>query len=208
MVICFAVSPAWGDSLTADTPDVRVGDMWNYRRLDGFTNEEKDQISIQVVEVSDTEITAKQEWINTKGKALQIFDRQWNFKDNGQGRWNPLRPEYKFPLSIGSDWTQPFQFTNFKSGETFSGLSKAKVIGSEQVSVPAGTYVSFITETQIELRSTNTDVSEIKNTFKVWYAPKVNRAVRLEWQSFSNGRVREKEVMELTKYSPIKSREK
>ncbi len=203
--VCCSINAAWGDAPSIDTPDVHAGDMWKYRILDGFTNEETDQISSRVVEMTDTEILTQEEWTKGKSKVLQIFDRQWNFKDNGRGRWVPLRPEFKFPLSVGSNWSQTFQYSDFKTGATFSGLANVRVLGSEQVTVPAGTYYSIITDMEIELRSGDTDANEIKNSFKVWYAPAVNRAVRIEWQTFSNGRIRGKTITQLIEYVPEKT---
>lgn len=199
-----ALSLAQAADLTIDKPDVKVGDIWKYRILDGFTNEPKFEINFRTVSISDSEITVRMTWKGNQNSRLAIFDRQWNMLDDGTAKWDPSRSEFKFPMRVGESWARRYQVTNIKTGATSACISDAKVAANEKVTVPAGTFDTFRLETEIECRSTGNDASLMKYAMKNWYSPEANRSVRQESQTFADGRVRDKSVVELIEYTPAK----
>ena len=205
ILLLFWIAFASGVVQGADSyekPSVHVGDIWKYRVQDGFTNETKFEIEYRVVTLTDTEITTRLAWKGTPSKGLAIFDRQWNMIDDGNNKWDPLRPEFKFPIHIGDAWKQPFQVANLKNGSQFSSFISTKVEAHEKITVPAGTFYTLRIEMDIDVRATGISTSVTKHKIKIWYAPEVNRSIRQESQTFADGRMREQSITELTEYAP------
>jgi uncharacterized protein YbaA (DUF1428 family) len=202
------VSIARGESSSATAPVIQIGDTWKYRVLDGFTGDESNQISFRIVELSDNEISTQVTWAKEQKRSLYIFDRQWNRLDDGNGRWEPFQPYFKFPLVVGSEWTQAYRYSAYQTGSSFSNFAKLKVVKVETVTVPAGTFHAFRVDIEGEARSAGTDGTVTKDFFTVWYAPEANRFVRTQSQRIANGRVRGKGAMELMEYFPGKTEAK
>ena len=153
-----ALSLAQAADLTIDKPDVKVGDIWKYRILDGFTNEPKFEINFRTVSISDSEITVRMTWKGNQNSRLAIFDRQWNMLDDGTAKWDPSRSEFKFPMRVGESWARRYQVTNIKTGATSACISDAKVAANEKVTVPAGTFDTIYIK--IKDKANNDQISE------------------------------------------------
>ena len=187
-----------------EKPDVNVGDTWYYRSIDGFTNEVRSENRFRVVEITPTEITVQAESKGRSFKKQMISDRQWNTLDDGDAKYEPSNLDFQFPMSVGSTWKQQSQKTIFSSGAAFSHFREGKVVGTEKVTVPAGTFDTLRVESKTESRSLGPAATITNTVVTLWYAPQVNRWVRLTVQGSANGRVREKYSMELVDYTPAK----
>jgi hypothetical protein len=203
-LVFFLVGLAYGVTPSAEKPDVRVGDVWSYRVLDGFTNETKSEISFRLVDVSDSELTARIELKGNPNKGLGIFDRQWNVIDNGQTKYEPARISAKFPMRVGDTWKQKLQASNLRSSQTSYHFVSAKVADFEKVTVPAGTFTAYRIEIEAEIRSADANAGIAKNVVTSWYSPEVNREVKQVVEVFASGRLRDKTIAELTVYAPNK----
>ena len=186
-----------------DAPTVRVGDVWKYNRLDGFTNEIKFEFSRRVVGISDSEITIEQTIKGRAGYRVIIYDRFWNLIDNGTLKFEPSNGVQSFPVTIGKVLRKEYRGTVLKTGASAVCTSKGQYVGWEKVTVPAGTFDTLRLEDEIECRSTGADAAINKTAHKSWYAPSVNRIVRSESQTLRDGRVREKTCTELVGYYPV-----
>ncbi len=186
-----------------DAPSVRVGDIWHYRQLDGFTNEIQTEASHQVVNMSDSEITVRQ--VN-KGRdstrSIVIYDRFWNLIDNGALKYEPSAGLNTFPMTLGKVMRKDFRGTILKTGVSAACTEKGQYVGWEKTSVPAGTFDALRLDMEIECRGTGRDTYINKTMTNSWYAPSVNRIVRSESQTIRDGRVREKTALELVRYAP------
>ena len=185
-----------------DRPSVHVGDTWQYRHIDGFTNEALYEYSRRVLDVSDSEITVRQE---TKGRdrvGILIYDRFWNLIDDGAIKYEPSNGVPHFPMTIGKVLKKEYRQKNLKTGAFSVCTVIGQYVGWEKISVPAGTFDTLRLEEQIECRSTGADVAINKTAHKSWYAPSANRIVRSESQTVRDGRVREKTGTELIEYHP------
>lgn len=63
--------------------------------------------------------------------------------------------------------------------DTNSWLWRLRVIGTEEVTVPAGTYNTFIIEGIEAAQQSGPDLRPITTLYQWWYAPKINFVVRL-----------------------------
>ena len=188
----------------ADAPTVRVGDIWKYRQVDGFTKEVDLEFSLRVVDITGSEITTKQEIKGRDGSKIVIYDRFWNLIDDGNVKYEPFSGLRSFPLTIGKVMRREYRGTTFKTGISIKCTVSGQYEAWENITVPAGTFETLRLEEDIECRGTGTNTATNKTIYKSWYAPSVNRFVRTESQVMSDGRVRVKKGFELVSYSPAR----
>src|SRR5438128_5331887 len=172
-----------------DAPTVRVGDVWKYNRLDGFTNEVTFEFSRRVIGISDSEITVRQETKGRDGFLIVAYDRFWNLIDDGTLKFEPSNGVQSFPVTIGKVLRKEYREKNIKTGVFSVCTVSGQYVGWEKVTVPAGTFDTLRLEDEIECRSTGADAAINKTAHKSWYAPSVNRIVRSESQTLRDGRV-------------------
>ena len=180
-------------------PDIRVGDTWKYRILDGFTHETQGEATHRVVEVSDREITVQVGNNKNDKSALRYFNREWNAVDSGDIKYDPYYPEFKLPLTVGMTWKDKYS-TSGTDGASYSGYVTAKVASLEKVTVPAGTFDAYRIEREVESRSENANSIVTKSQITTWYAPAARRFVRRQVTVSRDGRVRNKSEDELLEY--------
>jgi hypothetical protein len=184
---------------SAPLPDIHVGDIWNYRNVDGFDGTVTLEFTHKVVDVSNDEITLKIGNKNVKQTNIQYFTKELNSLDVTSDQYKPFFPKYDFPLTVGKTWNRDFKATK-PSGSNYSGIVHAKVVAVEDVTVPAGTFSCFRIVYEIEAFTADSTANATKGNLTIWYAPAVNNAVKSETVRSENGRVRGKEVTELVTY--------
>lgn len=92
-----------------------------------------------------------------------------------------------WPLAVGK--TASFYHRGITGADSWQVSDNAKVTGIEEVSVPAGTFNTFVIHTAMD----NTPWFEGKRT--CWYAPDVGYCVKDHFRSVSrNGTVRESKI--------------
>jgi len=193
-----AFTNAWAD-VQMGQPDIHVGAIWQYRKIDGFTNETVYKFSQRVVSVNDHEIVIQLKNTIKEGAWLRYFTREWNPVDVGDIKFDPFRPEFKFPMSIGGTWNLNFGLT--EHGRSFLSLFKGKIVALEKVTVPAGTFDAYRIEIDAETRGTDANAHVSNSHIITWYSPEVQKYIRRESTTSSDGRVRNKNIDELIEYS-------
>jgi len=177
--------------------------MWQYRQLDGFTQEIQGEASHQVVSISNSEITVRQVNKGREGtRSIVIYDRFWNLIDNGAMKYEPSAGLNSFPMTIGKVMRKDFRGTILKTGRSAMCTEKGQYVAWEKTSVPAGTFDALRLDIEIECRGTGMDTYLNKTITNSWYAPSINRIVRSESQTVRDGRVRERTALELVRYAP------
>jgi hypothetical protein len=188
------------------SPDVQVGNLWRYRKLDGFTNATLYEFTHRIVEVNDREIVVQYQNNDSKNSSLQYYNHDWNILDSEGWKFDPYAPILKFPMSNGLAWNQSFNATNNKSGVTFSSFMNGRILALEKVTVPAGVFEAYRIERDIKRHTTDTNFNTSETHNITWYAPSVRKYIRVETTNSSNGRVRNKEIIELDCYQLKSSR--
>lgn len=186
---------------TADKPDVHVGDLWTWQHTNGLANE-RDYTAIEdVLEVSDTEIKARERVRGKPNSSVASFTREWNPADVSFARYDPYLRELSFPLQVGKKWDASADKMLFSNGKHGKFFLKGEVLAFEKVTVPAGTFDAYKVALHIDATGTDEDAN-IGNTVEtIWYAPAVRRFVKYENTYSRDGRVRTKDISELTDYS-------
>ncbi len=186
---------------SADRPDVHVGDRWSFQHTNALANE-KDFTTIEdVVEVTPTEIHARE---RVKGKgtsSIAAFTREWNPIDIVSARYEPDLREWSFPLKVGGKWESSADKMLFANGKHGKFQLRGQVTGQEKITVPAGSFDTFRIELHIDAVGTDEDAN-IGNTVETyWYAPEVRHFIKSEISFSRDGRVRSKDQYELLEYS-------
>ncbi|MGH8603370.1 MAG: hypothetical protein ACREXR_11545, partial [Gammaproteobacteria bacterium] len=134
-----------------ERPDVRRGDTWSYVRTDA---PRMGQITIQeVVAVSAEDIIVRSTEKGGPGFAMVLCDRDWNPITIGSWQYSPQLILFSFPLKAGKTWEQDASAT--VRGITGRIHSKGKVLGWEQITVPAGRFNAL--KVQVERTYTGLD---------------------------------------------------
>jgi uncharacterized caspase-like protein len=186
--------PSPAQAQAANPGGLAVGDNWTYRYSDVYGKTET--YTVRVTSISSGEII--DEIRLGKSRQSTTFERVLGLTDRNMGNL-VIREISPYLLSHGSLQEQP----EWKSISVFEGSPpfKARLAGSETISVPAGTFEAqkvVIEGRQVSRR--NTAFSR-NYAVTVWYAPAVRRAVKMLFEALPvTGFSNEKDVIELTEY--------
>ena len=107
---------------------------------------------------------------------------------------------FVFPLYPGKTWVNDFDW--YMKGAAPSkgkGEDRGRVIGWEDIQVPAGTFHAL--KVEVVTRFSGTGGMADESTLDYWYSPKINRFVKFDYRSYYEGEI----VTELVKYQPAHS---
>jgi hypothetical protein len=165
-------------------PTWRIGDEWSYQSK----SERENSSFVWIVDRMDT-------WEGVpvfviKGGRREIYYRQSDLafvvqKLNGaiEAKTTPPIPYVAWPLSAGKAWEGIYVHDRPLERQSYSQLSRSRVIGEETVRVPAGVFRAF----KIERRSVwNDSILDVR-----WYSPDIKNYVRMEDPITGGTRIRE-----------------
>lgn len=174
-------------------PEVKAGDRWTYRRMDYWTNQATGTYELQVKSVDAKSIAA----IATEkdGKAGEgRYTADWNAIVSAldQARITPDTGLLRFPLRAGATYPSKFHLDPVRSD---AGVSvgadydyTVKVLGWEEVVVPAGRYRALRIEAEGSMQRppgrtgfTRLPVPSFARTV-IWYVPEVRRWVKYVYE--------------------------
>jgi hypothetical protein len=174
-------------SASLSAPQAKVGDYWEYAVRDGWTALPRGNYRYEVTS-ADANGTVVQ--LTHEGRILDtfVYAPGWNPREaplpNTQRfRYNPTFTAYEYPLAPGKSWTTVVRSTDVVTGRTYNTHIKARVIGWERVSVPAGQFDALRIERAVfagNMEGSRTQ-EEIEET--EWYAPSVRHPVRKQSNS-------------------------
>jgi hypothetical protein len=193
-----ATEPA--DSLEA-MEDAQTGDHWTYELRDDITGDIKSTITNTVTDVSDSEISTRTALLGNPNSGYQNFDRSWDLINNGIWRFTPNDGNgIRLPLTVGKTWSFKGTDLNSTAGVSWKRSGTSKVIAQESVTTRAGTFDTFKIETSVQIQNANDPTKKIQAVQQTWYAPLIDHWVKRSFVSKSDGRVRDKNTVELVEY--------
>jgi hypothetical protein len=101
----------------------------------------------------------------------------------GDVRMIDLRTLFEWVPITGQSWSQRVDATRATGGRRASVRVDGEVVGTERVTVPAGTYDTIKVKRRIYAGDFDGSRSETNITETEWYAPALGRAVRAEVNS-------------------------
>lgn len=173
-------APTWnvGDKLEA--PIRNVGDKWKYRADNGMEwtaeiiGDEKDVYIERFVIPGGIK---KGEWVRHFEKGSMHCVK--TFRDGRIDREenNRVKKIYDFPLYAGKKWS--YRFDVFSGTMTHDLLIELKIVGFEEVEVPAGKFNAFKVETK-DTVTTGSGTGH-SGTSYYWYSPDVKSMIKVEF---------------------------
>jgi hypothetical protein len=162
-----AGNPYTKGSATANSA-YRLGDQYQYRRIDTLTKVEAGQISMTVTEVTDDRV------IYDAGLVTDLLGNEWELPNGFK-----LSPAQRYPLeyAVGKRWTTRYRETH-RNGSVAEVVFDFQVVAREKITLPAGTFDAFRIEGQGHLNYPNIYVAAYS---KAWMAPdQFRRPVAME----------------------------
>jgi len=168
----------------AHVPVWTVGDEWGYR-YEGTAGS-----GTYFWSVARTEAVDGHECYVIKAGDREIFYRtsdlafvQETVESVVVRRDRPPRPAYRWPLAVGTKWDHTFTRENLRDRQTTDYVFSWEVAGTEQVTVPAGTFDTF--------KVISRNVKTGRSLYEMWYAPSAKQYVKIHEWTESGERTRE-----------------
>ena len=163
--------------LPSGTQRFAVGDVFRYRRVDGFTQNATEQV-MRVTSLDGDRV------IFNKGGP--VFDQMGGVLRNRFGTKDPAHLMAPADIAIGKRWRSAFTNTG-RDGTASNNFWEARVVALEDVVVPAGTFKAYRVERQGEARPANGDAMTFL-TATDWIDPRTMLVVRTDIKFRQHGR--------------------
>jgi len=181
--------------------DPQTGDHWTYELRDDITGDVKSTITNTVTDVSDSEISVRIAVLGNPNSGYQTYDRSWNLVNNGTWRYTPNDGTgIRVPLAVGKTWSFKSSDFNSTAGISWKRSGTVKVVAQENVTIRAGAFDTFKIETSFQVQNANDPTKKLQAVQQVWYAPAIDHWVKRSFVSRSDGRIRDKNTIELVEY--------
>ncbi len=173
------------ESAPVPRPDVKVGDSWRYRISIFQTNVPTVlELTSRVSFVGPNAIVAVETGRDGKEFDSQ-FDADWGIGSLGYlGQvFDPPARFFKFPLQVGAEYPYAYGLAAERGTQAQTKEEGAvKVVGWEDVTVPAGKFRALKLEAKGSFRRLDNNFSGSRR-FVLWYAPEIKRTVKTTFES-------------------------
>ncbi len=160
-------------------PEIKIGDSWTYQTKDLWTNTVTSSFEVRVTFSNPTVIHV----INTTKQSERdaTYTAEWNAVVQAGGTvCVPHRSLLKFPVRTGSSHRAKYRLQNSKTNLGSNYDMTVKVLGWEDVEVPAGKFRALKIEANGNYQ--RYDIARGGGArYVIWYAPQVKRWIK--WRS-------------------------
>lgn len=185
---------------------VAPGDHWTYEVKDEISGEIKDTRTFTVTDISKNEIAVRGDSDKRGNSNNLIYDQSWNVVLGPVFKFSPNDGSgIKFPLTSDSQWKSSINATNVNNGQVWKRTITSRVTGQEKVTTKAGTFDTFVIETNMVIKNTADPTRSEEVTTRTWFNPDVNHWVKRAFVVRQNGHVFQSETTELTAYGRKKT---
>jgi hypothetical protein len=181
LVVLPAVCAAQSDA-PVPRPEVKVGDRWTYRRFDYDANQQRSRYEMRVVFAERGVIQV----VNSQRSKEEEFDTtytaDWNAVTVPGRVINPHTGWFKFPLQVGATYDARYEVTLTKKrqeGAESRNERHVKVVGWEEVVVPAGKFRALKIVSDGSFRRLDNTALAGTSRNVIWYVPEVRRWVKI-----------------------------
>jgi hypothetical protein len=171
-------------------PEVKPGDTWTYRRVDLWTNKPTATVETAVTfaneKVIQTTVRIAGQGLGVEGESDSTQTAEWNQVSSSTGSvFYPHTGIFKFPMQVGSSWDAKYEWKNPRQGAAHAIHDrKVRVVGWEEVVVPAGKFRALRIESEGSYQRTDMANSGTAKDI-MWYAPEVKRFVKWTYEDAS-----------------------
>jgi len=179
VAVCHAADPA-----AVARPQVKPGDSWSYRRMDYWSNKQTGALRETVTFANDKVIIAVGHRGDKEKEVDATYTAEWNFVSSPTGRvFNPDQGLFRFPMRPGDQHDWKYDMKDPTEGAFEVRFERhVKVIGWEDVKVPAGTFRALKVVSEGPFQRVDTPVAG-NATETAWYAPEVKRFVKWTFEN-------------------------
>jgi hypothetical protein len=170
-------------------PDVKVGDSWTYRRMNYDANRPGDIFTMSVVFAERGVIQAVSLYGKKKGEVDTTYTADWNPVSSASRVFNPHTGWFRFPLRVGDTYKASYEAIEPRTKGSWRAEREVKVVGWEEVVVPAGKFRALKIVSEGQYRRTDVFGSGTSRIV-IWYVPEIKRWAKrtLESRPTSAGR--------------------
>jgi len=159
-------------------PAVKPGDRWVYNRMDYWANR---VVTVRTIEITMANDKVIQLVATEPGKPEmdETFSADWNSIATTVNNSVPDSGHLKFPLRVGATYPVEYESVfgpqrNWRSKHE----RKARVVGWEEITVPAGKFRALKVEVEGSFQRLDTSLAGTAKT-TIWYVPEVKRWAKL-----------------------------
>ena len=184
--VAFLLSGAVVKAQNIESLDVKKGDTWIYKVTTRLGEKNRQETVAEVGE----RITVK---VSGDSSLTRVTNKDGNLISAADRTYTPYLEDFDFPLVPGKEWSQ--SATLDVNVRRMPVSQSAKVVGWEEVNVPAGTFKAL----RVEYSTRFGSAGEVKRIS--WLVPEVRRYIKMETKVYGNIMV-EDETVELVKFTP------
>ena len=162
-------------------PEVKAGDRWVYHRMDYWTNRSTATREMQVTVANDKiiQIVATEAG---KPEIDESYTSDWNAVATSTNVFYPDNGLLKFPLRVGATYPVAYESVFGKARDfRVKHERTARVVGWEEVTVPAGKFRALKVELDGSFQRLDTSIAGSARNV-IWYAPEVKRWVKQTYE--------------------------
>ena len=183
------------DGEPVQAPYVEKGDCWSYRasnfRDQGkLRDADEYEICVSFVDKANGTILGVQTFKSDGRENDLTYTAEWGNARSGSGATNsPPARFLRFPLHAGDSYRLEYETRNPRAARKLQARHRwdLKVVGWEDVTVPAGTFRALKIEGKGSYDRLDSGLRGDESV-TYWYAPEVARWVKFEqWDQHSNG---------------------
>src|SRR5262249_2421917 len=191
-----ATSPAYPNML-----EPAVGDHWTYQISDEISGKVTATRTDMVTELTKDGVTTRFDVAGTGRSGTIVYDRSWNIVSERSFHYSPNDGTgVRLPLAVDAQWKFTADSQNSSNGVTFKRIGSAHVTRKETVTTKAGTFDTFVIETQFKSRN-NKDPSRFSEvSMKTWFSPELDHWVKRSWAVREGGHLVRSDTVELTDF--------
>jgi hypothetical protein len=195
-----------GTSTAAETAPANMqqlapGDRWTYEVNDEISGALKLTRTDMITDLSKNEITVRVDVARTGHSENVIYDRLWNIVRSGPFKYTPNDGTgIRLPLTLGAQWKFAVDVVNTQNGMTFKRVGRSKVVGHESVTTKAGTFDTFVIETDFTGRNVQDSTLVNQTSSRTWFDPYINHWVKRSIVQRQRGHIVSNDTVELTQY--------
>lgn len=170
-----------------------AGETYVYRVSSGYNNVVLGKIQYRVdkVDAERVDVSVTPDVPALGGARNEIYNRDGNWLRHAlinhdqpvDYEFTQPYPAYELPLDVGKSWSVRVSATNPVTGKRNSVRIDGDVVGSERITVPAGSFDTVKIKRRVYAGDWSGFMYETNIYETEWYAPALGRAVRAESKS-------------------------
>jgi hypothetical protein len=167
-------------------PAVKVGDRWTYRRTDYYSNKIISTFENRVASTGPDEILVISKRRGSTNESDSFYTSEWNAMTLGGLTLIPRADLFRFPLKVGASRETTYETVNKGSPARSKYELTIKVVGWEEITVPAGKFRAL----KMEAKGIFTRLDQRFGGgawIEFWYVPEVKRWVKYTYKDGTRG---------------------